>query len=157
MGAHPQAARARVLRPQRALGGRRGLHQLSRPDRPDGGRAPGPAAQHELVSRLSPRPGQVHPPEGPGHEHGLGALDRPSGAHGSRANSQSATALLGVSPMSKRKPYQFSKPAADGKVFWTSLEAKADPAAHQKRAQSEFIDGVSGSDLVSGKADADSP
>ena len=67
--------------------------------------------------------------------------------------------------MSKRKPYQFSKPAADGKVFWTSLEAKADPAAHQKRAEAEFIDGVSGSDLlsgavlrsdVSGSSDADS-
>jgi Fe-S-cluster-containing dehydrogenase component/anaerobic selenocysteine-containing dehydrogenase len=58
--------------------------------------------------------------------------------------------------MSKRKPYQFSKPAADGKVFWTSLEAKADPAAHQKRAAAEFIDGVSGSDLLTGAANADS-
>ncbi|MDB4991157.1 MAG: Molybdopterin oxidoreductase, iron-sulfur binding subunit, partial [Myxococcaceae bacterium] len=58
--------------------------------------------------------------------------------------------------MSKRKPYQFSKPAADGKVFWTSLEAKADPAAHQKRATAEFVDGVSGSDLLSGAVSSDS-
>ncbi|MDB4971928.1 MAG: Molybdopterin oxidoreductase, iron-sulfur binding subunit [Myxococcaceae bacterium] len=57
--------------------------------------------------------------------------------------------------MSKRKPYQFSKPAADGKVFWTSLEAKADPEAHQKRATAEFIDGVTGSDLLSGAASFD--
>jgi MoCo/4Fe-4S cofactor protein with predicted Tat translocation signal len=48
--------------------------------------------------------------------------------------------------MSKRKPYQFSKPAAGGKVFWTSLEAKADPNAFQERAAAEFVDGVNGSD-----------
>lgn len=48
--------------------------------------------------------------------------------------------------MSKRKPYQFSKPAKDGKVFWTSLEAKADPVAFQERAKAEFFDGVNGSD-----------
>jgi molybdopterin-containing oxidoreductase family iron-sulfur binding subunit len=44
--------------------------------------------------------------------------------------------------MSKRKPYEFSKPAAAGKVFWTSLEAKADPQAHQERAKAEFPEGV---------------
>jgi MoCo/4Fe-4S cofactor protein with predicted Tat translocation signal len=44
--------------------------------------------------------------------------------------------------MSKRKPYEFSKPAEGGKVFWTSLEAKADPAAFQKRAAAEFPEGV---------------
>jgi MoCo/4Fe-4S cofactor protein with predicted Tat translocation signal len=48
--------------------------------------------------------------------------------------------------MSKRKPYEFSKPAQDGKVFWTSLEAKADPAAFQQRAAAEFPEGVEGSD-----------
>ncbi|HEY6880957.1 MAG TPA: 4Fe-4S dicluster domain-containing protein [Polyangiales bacterium] len=53
--------------------------------------------------------------------------------------------------MSKRKPYQFSKPAPgmEGKVFWTSLEAKADPVAFQERAKAEFVDGVNGSDTVS--------
>jgi Fe-S-cluster-containing dehydrogenase component/anaerobic selenocysteine-containing dehydrogenase len=51
--------------------------------------------------------------------------------------------------MSKRKPYQFSKPAANGKVFWTSLEAKADPVAFQERAKAEFADGVTGSDRAS--------
>lgn len=49
--------------------------------------------------------------------------------------------------MSKRKPYQFSKPSQTGKVFWTSLEAKADPQAFQERASAEFIDGVPGSDV----------
>jgi MoCo/4Fe-4S cofactor protein with predicted Tat translocation signal len=47
--------------------------------------------------------------------------------------------------MSKRQPYQFSKPTEleqKGKVFWTSLEAKADPEAFQKRATAEFPDGV---------------
>ena len=44
--------------------------------------------------------------------------------------------------MSKRKPYQFSKPAAGGKVFWTSLEAKADPQAFAERAKAEFPEGV---------------
>ena len=48
--------------------------------------------------------------------------------------------------MSKRKPYEFSKPAQSGKVFWTSLEAKADPEAHQRRAAAEFPEGVPGSD-----------
>jgi len=48
--------------------------------------------------------------------------------------------------MSKRKPYQFSKPAADGKVFWTSLEAKADPEGFQERAAAEFPAGADGSD-----------
>ncbi len=48
--------------------------------------------------------------------------------------------------MSKRKPYQFSKPAADGKVFWTSLEAKADPAGFHERAAAEFPAGAVGSD-----------
>jgi Fe-S-cluster-containing dehydrogenase component len=53
--------------------------------------------------------------------------------------------------MSKRKPYEFSKPAPgmEGKVFWTSLEAKADPVAFQERAKAEFVDGVNGSDTVS--------
>jgi MoCo/4Fe-4S cofactor protein with predicted Tat translocation signal len=48
--------------------------------------------------------------------------------------------------MSKRKPYQFSKPSAPGKVFWTSLEAKANPEAFQERAKAEFPDGVEGVD-----------
>jgi molybdopterin-containing oxidoreductase family iron-sulfur binding subunit len=50
--------------------------------------------------------------------------------------------------MSKRKPYQFEKPAEDAKVFWTSLEAKADPEAFQERASAEFPLGVAGSDSV---------
>ncbi|HEX5660177.1 MAG TPA: 4Fe-4S dicluster domain-containing protein [Polyangiales bacterium] len=56
--------------------------------------------------------------------------------------------------MSKRKDYQFSKPAPgmEGKVFWTSLEAKADPVAYQERAKAEFVDGVSGSDTVSSES-----
>ncbi len=54
--------------------------------------------------------------------------------------------------MSKRKPYQFSKPAAAGKVFWTSLEAKANPEAFQAQAAAEFVDGVSGSDGSSADA-----
>jgi len=59
--------------------------------------------------------------------------------------------------MSKRKPYEFSKPAQSGKVFWTSLEAKADPVAFQERAKSEFFDGADGSDLLKSRAaDADS-
>ncbi len=56
--------------------------------------------------------------------------------------------------MSKRKPYQFSKPA-DGKVFWTSLEAKADPEGFQERASAEFVDGVQGSDLKSDSLQVD--
>jgi MoCo/4Fe-4S cofactor protein with predicted Tat translocation signal len=48
--------------------------------------------------------------------------------------------------MSKRKPYEFSKPAQSGKVFWTSLEAKADPEAHQRQAAAEFPQGAEGSD-----------
>ena len=48
--------------------------------------------------------------------------------------------------MSKRKPYEFSKPAEGGNVFWTSLEAKADPAAFQQRAAAEFPEGAPGSD-----------
>ncbi len=51
--------------------------------------------------------------------------------------------------MSKRKPYQFSKPAANGKVFWTSLEAKADPDGFRARAAAEFPHGAPGSDGLS--------
>jgi MoCo/4Fe-4S cofactor protein with predicted Tat translocation signal len=45
--------------------------------------------------------------------------------------------------MSKRKPYQFEKPSK-GKTLWTSLEAKADPAGFQDRANAEFPQGVDG-------------
>lgn len=51
--------------------------------------------------------------------------------------------------MSKRKPYQFAKPAKDGKAFWTSLEAKADPEGFQERAVAEFPFGVDGTDAQS--------
>jgi MoCo/4Fe-4S cofactor protein with predicted Tat translocation signal len=41
--------------------------------------------------------------------------------------------------MSRRTPYSQSAPQADGaKVFWKSLEEKADPAGAQKRAEAEF-------------------
>jgi MoCo/4Fe-4S cofactor protein with predicted Tat translocation signal len=50
--------------------------------------------------------------------------------------------------MSKRKPYEFAKPETSGKVFWTSLEAKADPDAFQARATSEFPEGVVDSDAL---------
>jgi MoCo/4Fe-4S cofactor protein with predicted Tat translocation signal len=53
--------------------------------------------------------------------------------------SSPAAALLGVSPMSRRKPYEVAPPQEDGaKVFWKSLEEKADLAAAQKRAEAEF-------------------
>ena len=39
--------------------------------------------------------------------------------------------------MSRRDPYEF-KPVDGAKVFWKSLEDKANPAAAQKRAESEF-------------------
>lgn len=48
--------------------------------------------------------------------------------------------------MTKRQPYQFVRPAGGAKTFWTSLEAKADPAAFQQRATAEFVAGVDGSD-----------
>jgi molybdopterin-containing oxidoreductase family iron-sulfur binding subunit len=57
--------------------------------------------------------------------------------------------------MSKRKPYEFSQPAENGKVFWTSLEAKADPAAFQKRAAAEFPEGVEGSNEKSDSLQVD--
>jgi molybdopterin-containing oxidoreductase family iron-sulfur binding subunit len=56
--------------------------------------------------------------------------------------------------MSKRKPYQFAKPAKDGKVFWTSLEAKADPEGFQERASAEFPFGVNGSDAGAVREDS---
>jgi molybdopterin-containing oxidoreductase family iron-sulfur binding subunit len=49
-----------------------------------------------------------------------------------------AAALLGVSPMSRREPYDHKAPADGAKVFWKSLEDKANPAAAQRRAESEF-------------------
>jgi Fe-S-cluster-containing dehydrogenase component/anaerobic selenocysteine-containing dehydrogenase len=48
--------------------------------------------------------------------------------------------------MSRRDPYVFnpaSSPESDGaKVFWRSLESKADPVSAQKRAEKEFPDGL---------------
>ena len=49
--------------------------------------------------------------------------------------------------MSKRKPYEFAKPAK-GKTLWTSLEAKADPETFHERAAAEFPMGAEGSDLL---------
>ncbi|HVJ88963.1 MAG TPA: Fe-S-cluster-containing hydrogenase [Labilithrix sp.] len=40
--------------------------------------------------------------------------------------------------MSRREPYVFNAPEDGAKVFWKSLEDKANPAAAQKRAESEF-------------------
>ncbi|HVH40701.1 MAG TPA: Fe-S-cluster-containing hydrogenase [Labilithrix sp.] len=40
--------------------------------------------------------------------------------------------------MSRREPHQFKTPEDGAKVFWKSLEDKANPAAAQKRAESEF-------------------
>src|SRR5689334_12080197 len=40
--------------------------------------------------------------------------------------------------MSRREPYQFKSPEDGAKVFWKSLEEKANPAAAQKLAESEF-------------------
>ncbi len=51
-------------------------------------------------------------------------------------------ALLGVSSMSRREPHVFNKPEDGAKVFWKSLEDKANPAAAQKRAESEFALGL---------------
>jgi Fe-S-cluster-containing dehydrogenase component/anaerobic selenocysteine-containing dehydrogenase len=53
-----------------------------------------------------------------------------------------AAALLGVSPMSRREPHTFTAPEDGAKVFWKSLEDKANPAAAQKRAESEFSLGL---------------
>jgi MoCo/4Fe-4S cofactor protein with predicted Tat translocation signal len=54
--------------------------------------------------------------------------------------------------MSKRKPYEFAKPEKSGKVFWTSLEAKADPEAFQARAAAEFPEGVVPDGLVNSES-----
>ncbi|RYZ58348.1 MAG: hypothetical protein EOP08_16330, partial [Proteobacteria bacterium] len=40
--------------------------------------------------------------------------------------------------MSRREPHVFKAPEDGAKVFWKSLEDKANPAAAQKRAESEF-------------------
>jgi molybdopterin-containing oxidoreductase family iron-sulfur binding subunit len=40
--------------------------------------------------------------------------------------------------MSRREPHKWSAPEDGAKVFWKSLEDKANPAAAQKRAESEF-------------------
>jgi Fe-S-cluster-containing dehydrogenase component/anaerobic selenocysteine-containing dehydrogenase len=56
-----------------------------------------------------------------------------------------AAALLGVPPMSRREPHVFNRgsegeysPKDGAKVFWKSLEDKANPAGAQKRAEAEF-------------------
>ena len=45
--------------------------------------------------------------------------------------------------MSRREPHVFNKIEDGAKVFWKSLEDKANPAAAQKRAESEFDQGIS--------------
>ena len=44
--------------------------------------------------------------------------------------------------MSRREPHRFEAPKDGAKVFWKSLEDKANPAAAQKRAESEFSLGL---------------
>ena len=44
--------------------------------------------------------------------------------------------------MSRREPHRFEAPQDGAKVFWKSLEDKANPAAAQKRAESEFSLGL---------------
>ena len=43
--------------------------------------------------------------------------------------------------MSRREPFEFKAPEDGAKVFWKSLEDKANPAAAQKRAEAEFPQG----------------
>ncbi len=62
-----------------------------------------------------------------------------------RAGRPSPPALLQVPPMSRRQPYDLpsaSEPADGAKVFWKSLEDKANPAAAQKRAEAEVPQGL---------------
>ena len=91
---------------------RRGrVRQLPRPHRPDGGGASGEAAQHGLVSRLSPRPRPAAAAGRRGDEHALDPAPG-SGAMGARdhrgASHRAAGRLLGVSSMS----------AADERRYW---------------------------------------
>ncbi len=44
--------------------------------------------------------------------------------------------------MSRRLPYEFQKPADGSKVFWRSLEEKANPDVYAKQAVAEFPQGV---------------
>src|SRR5262245_52570206 len=88
-----------------------------------------------MVPRLSPRSEAKPSPEGPNHQHGMEAGD---GRRLDGPGCPPAAALLGVPPMSRREPYTPSAPEDGAKVFWKSLEDKANPAAAQRRAESEF-------------------
>ena len=80
-----------------------GCVDLPRSHRPDGGGPPGEAAQHGLVSRLSPRPRPAAATGRRGDEHALGPTPG-SGAVGAGddrgAAHRASGRLLGVSPMS---------------------------------------------------------
>ena len=58
--------------------------------------------------------------------------------------------------MSRRDPHVFKAPEDGAKVFWKSLEDKANPAAAQRRAESEFalgLDEAKAASLAAAKSD----
>src|SRR5687768_14222723 len=128
MDAGAQGLRLRLLRAPLARERGRRVCELPRADRPDGGRAPGRALEHELVPRLPPQP--AAPPEAPrgGDEHEVGP---PAGSRGAGAPArlpaprQTAARLLGV-------------PSVSDLNSWRSLaELEGDPAAEAFR-EGEF-------------------
>src|SRR6185295_8893765 len=146
VGADPQAAGPRVLRPLRAPRGGRRLRDLPRPHRSDGSRARRDPAQHGLVPRVPPRSQAEPPAEGPNHQHGMDGRQR---AGLDAARREPAAALLGVPPMSRREPRELPAPQDGAKVFWSSLTDKANAEEAKKRAATEpAVQGAGGDKLV---------
>lgn len=103
VAARLRAPGLRVLQPRdtREEGSR--MRDVPRASRLDGQRVRGADAGHGVVSRMSPRPGQVPPPARGGDRDGLrarGAAIRARRAHSSRARRESAHVLHGLSSLS---------------------------------------------------------
>src|SRR5690606_10585326 len=96
----------------RARDSRCGMRLLPRSRGPDGGRAPGADAQHELVSRLPPQSRATPSAAERGHQHDLGSTGRSGRLRGSAPRAeqhQSPDRLLHMSSMKPKSPQDPSK------------------------------------------------
>ena len=108
---------------------RRRVRRVSRPDRPDGGRAPGEAAQHGLVPRMSPESRPASPPARSGDQHAVGAVGRAGRAVRAmdlRASHSTADRLLGVPPVTD---------------YWRSLGEREGTPEFEAVRHREFLEG----------------
>src|SRR3954469_13997448 len=121
------------------------MRHLPRTGGPDAAHVSGEHPADELVRQLSPAPRPVHPPEGPGVQHGLRApVGRPGPRQAAGAGIQdrgrdAAHQLLDVPQVSMEFSAIRSRMAgSEGRLFWRSLGELADTPQFREYLHREF-------------------